>query len=225
MKEKIIKVIKSVIFAGPFVILCLVTLLNLRGRIMALIPFLIFLSFAIYFIRRIWINKSIESNSLSRKILRGILAIFCYFVWFILLFSIFVVDYAFDVRCTVCDKGQIKPIISENGIILDLNKGKEIKKYDKDGWQTCGCRKVVSFGENSDYILAQIKKMDNYWIKYDNCQNFLNNYKTYAKQVDFSSNGSCYAHSHYETINGVETDIVIVFDEQTKQLFYHYYRP
>ena len=118
------------------------------------------------------------------------------------------------------------PIVSENKVVLDLSRGEELKKYDGDAWQSCGCRKVVSFEKDSDYAIEQISLMDNYWTEYDKCQDFLKPYSTYARDVDFNPDGHCYTHSQTENDKkGVPQDIVIVYDEETNHLFYHYYRP
>ena len=171
----------------------------------------------------------LKSISFSTYICVGLIplsAIGMYFINFLIFSLPDDEEGGYGFHCTACDDGYINPIISENNVVLDLSKGKELKKYDGDAWQSCGCRKVVSFEENPNYAIKQIFSMDNYWTEYDNCQDFLKPYSIYAKEVDFNADGPCY--THVQTINDekdVPQDIVIVYDKRTNHLFYHYDRP
>lgn len=216
------KILKTIILVGPTILpmgLLLDAFHSSRAifGLVALVP-------CIYFLLSIWKRNVILKIP---AFLRGILLVLSFLVWLPCLgLSFFALT--FNPRCVACDEGYINPIISENNVVLDLSIGKELRKYDKDGWQSCGCRKVVSFEKNPDYAIKQISLMDNYWTEYTNCQDFLESYSVYANEVDYSVEGPCYA--HVQTLKDSDddyeaSDIVIVYDQKTNHLFYHFYHP
>ena len=228
-KNIIAKIFKTIVFAGPFVAVFLYmfadtlpqqnSLLNhssIRGVLS-----LILSCISVY---QIWKPKNTAPSTFIKKLLMTLLKVFYYFIWLITVSSFLFLG-LFNFKCEACDAKNIRPIISENGVKLNLNEGKELKKYDKEGWQSCRCCKVVSFEKNPEYALTQIESMQNYWTKYENCHKFLNNYKTHANDVNFNSIGPCYTHVQLTENGYKETEIVIVYDKKTNQLFYHYYSP
>lgn len=223
MKSIIFKILKTIIYLFPCVVILGGTsdLRSAKFMIGA-----IFCLFSATFIYITW--KSICPKSYLAKIFLNLykfIGSFIYFIAFcvIMLATLFSGSYEYDVRCTSCD---YVSIVSENGIILELEKGREMAKYDRDGWQSCGCRKVISFEQKSSYALEQISLMDNYWTEYSDCRSFLSSYTPYTKAVNFDHGGACFVHTetrHYNENNYAE--IVVVYNTKTNRLFYHYYSP
>ena len=130
-------------------------------------------------------------------------------------------NYSVDVKCTACDHISL---VSENGIIFDLEKGHEIAKYDNDGWQGCGCRKVISFEQNPNYALEQISLMDSYWTEYFDCRSFLSSYTPYTEEVNFNHEGACFVHTETNQYNEDDyAEITVVYNTKTNKIFYHHY--
>lgn len=204
MKNIFSKIARTVIFAGPFFyLLCD----NLTARNFSLSGVLSAV-FLIAFLDLIWIPPRSGTRKTGTVLLKAV----CYFVWFFVMLLAFV---NFDTRCTAC--AQITPLISDNGVILNLNKGHIVSLYNQDAWQSCECRSVISFEHDPNYVIEQIVAMRNYWTEQSNCSSVLQNYAPYLHEIDFEFTSTCFVH---ETSNKL-----IIYNPQTHRLFYHYNDP
>ena len=204
MKNIFSKIARTVIFAGPFFyLLCD----NLTARNFSLSGVLSVV-FLIAFLGLIWIPPCSGTRKTGTVLLKAV----CYFVWFCVNLLALV---NFDTRCTACVP--ITPLISDNGVVLNLNKGHIVSLYNQDAWQSCGCRSVISFEHDPNYVIEQIVAMRTYWTKLPDCSAVLQNYAPYLHEIDFEIAGTCFIHE--------SADRLIVYNPRIKRLFYHYNAP
>ncbi len=204
MKSILSKMVRTVIFCWPFFYLLYGALaaqtLSLSTALSAV--------FLVAFLGLIWAPPP-KPRSGARKAGVILLKVICYFAW---LFVVLLALLNFDTRCTACE--QITPFISDNGVVFDLDKGHTISQFDSDGWQSCGCRLVISFENDPYYPMAQIVAMGNYWTKHTDCSAVLQKYAPDFYEVDFDTVGSCFIHT--------SADRLIIYNPRTHRLFYGY---